>query len=265
MNTTVEKISRIRDFLKKPPHERNELYFTPDCVFCTDYKHYMGFDATSTEYNLSRMCDGIVRKAYCIEKGTEFPRAENPSLCNLHNDKWISEHSNDIAAFFAGAIRRNEVVTVDERNPIEVFKLLSDFDIMDFVLLRHYDLNTKNAKKEIEAFEKGDPDKILSFEYSEVYCSIEKEFLANADYYLEYCRNALRKIGKKWMMNIDPKEFDSGYLKMLEDYGPNFARGGIINTKNIQEQMKKQKEEWKKEFEAWLDVAEAELGKGLII
>jgi len=66
-------------------------------------------------------------------------------------------------------------------------------------------------------------------------------------------------------LSLDPREFDSGYLKMLEDYGPNFGKGGVIYPKNIQEQMKKQKEERKKEFEAWLDVAEAELGKGLIV
>jgi len=159
MNTTVEKISRIRDFLKKPPHERDERDFAQDCVFCTDYKHYMCFDATSTEYNLSRMCDAIVRKAYCIEKGTQFPRVDNPSLCKLHNDKWLLEHSKGVASFFSSAIRRNEVVKIDERNPIEVFKLLSDFDTMDFVLLR------------------------------------QREFVKEGTYY-EYTTTAIRKIGK---------------------------------------------------------------------
>ncbi len=265
MSTTAEKISRIRESLNPKPDPKKEVRkFPKDCVFCTDYKNYMGFDATSTEYNLSRICDAIVRKAYSMEKGIEFPRVDNPTLCKLHHDKWITEHSKEVKAFFSSAIGRNEVVEVDARNPIEVFQLLSDFDTMDFVLLRHYDLNSKSAKREIEAFQNGDPEKILPFGYNEVYCSIEKEFLVNSDYYLDYCRNALRRIGKKWIMSLDPKEFDSGYLKMLEEYGPNFGKGGIIYPKNIQERMKKQKEEWKKEFEKWLDFAENELGKGLV-
>jgi len=233
------------------------------CVFCIDYKNYMGFDATSTEYNLSRMCDAIVRKSYCVEKGEEFPRVDNRTLCKLHHDKWIVEHSIDVKFFFSSAIGRNAIVEIDDHNPIEVFQLLSDFDKMDFVLLRHYDLQTESAEKEIEAFEKGDPEKILDFGYNEVVCSIQKEFLSNADYYYNYCLDALRKIGTKWIKSLDPKEFDSGYLKMLEEYGPNFAKAPSIPPPNIREGIAKREAVRKNEFLAWLEKAEKKLGKHL--
>ena len=51
---------------------------------------------------------------------------------------------------------------------------------------------------------------------------------------------------------------------MLEEYGPNFGKGGIIYSANLKELKAKQEAEWKKEFEAWLERAESELGKGLV-
>jgi len=76
-------------------------------------------------------------------------------------------------------------------------------------------------------------------------------------YYYEFARKSIRTVGKKWIASLDPQVYGPRHLRFIEEYGPNFARGGVIYPKEIREQKKK-------EFESWLDKAEKELGKGLV-
>ena len=77
------------------------------------------------------------------------------------------------------------------------------------------------------------------------------------DYYYEFARKSLRTVGKKWITSLDPEVFGPRHLQLIEEYGPNFARGVVIPTNEIRERKKI-------EFESWLDMAEKELEKGLV-
>ncbi len=136
------------------------------------------------------------------------------------------------------AFYENDVLDIDPYNPKEVIALLTDFDTMDFVFHRW-------RHKRTQQFE-------IDGRIGTSYGSLD-----NIDYYYEFARKSLRTVGKKLIASLDPEVFGPRHLRLVEEYGPNFGRGGVIPTKE-------QRERKKKQFEIWLDSAEKELGKGLV-
>ena len=207
------------------------------CIFCNGQ-----YEECSTIFGEIRaadlIADEITRQVYQIEQGKEFPIVDEPSECKLHDDPWLTDHSSRASGFICMALRETDVVDIDPYNPKDLILLLTDFDTMDFVFhrLRHkrilqFEINASNGKS---------------------YSSLD-----TFDYYYEFARKSLRTVGKKWISSLDPEVFGPRHLRLLEEYGPNFARGGVIYPKEIRERKKK-------EFESWLDKAEKELGKGLV-
>jgi len=136
------------------------------------------------------------------------------------------------------ALRETDVVDIDPFNPKDLIRLLTDFDTMDFV------------------FHRRRHKRILRFEID---ASNSKSYscLDTIGYYYEWACKSLRTVGKKWIASLDPEVYGPRHLRFIEEYGPNFARGGVIYPKE-------QRERQKIEFESWLDKAERELGKGLV-
>ncbi len=136
------------------------------------------------------------------------------------------------------AFYENDVIDIDPYNPKHLILLLTDFDAMDFVFHRW----RHKRILQVEIDERNNRD-----------CN----YLDTINYYYDYARKSLRTVGKKWIASLDPEVFGPRHLRLIEQYGPNFGRGGVIYPKEIRERKKK-------EFESWLDKAEKELGKRLV-
>jgi len=222
-----ERITRIeKTFTEAKERKKSSWILPPSCVFCDNDDNNKSF-VFGVEYPPDLIADEIVRKVYKIEKGKEFPRVEKPSQCKLHQDRWLTKKSCRASGFIGYAIMYNDIVDVNPVNTIEVLKLLTDFDTMDFIFHRNKERKGKETN------------------------SIDNE------YYFQFACSSLRKVGKKWLHSLDPEKYDLGYRKWIDEYGPNFARGGVIDTQD-------QKLRKKKQYEKWLDSAEKELGKGLV-
>jgi len=207
------------------------------CIFCNGQ-----YEECSTIFGEVRapdlIADEITRQVYQIEQVKEFPRVDDPSECKLHDDPWLIEHSSNVSGVITSALRNTDVVDIDAFNPKELIRLLTDFDTMDFVF--HRWRHKRILQVEIDASN------------GKSYSSLD-----GLDYYYEWARKSLRTVGKKWIASLDPEVFGPRHLRFIEEYGPNFGRGGVIYPKEIRERKKK-------EFESWLDKAEKELGKGLV-
>jgi len=207
------------------------------CIFCNGQ-----YEECSTIFGEVRaadlIADEITRQVYKIEQGKELPRVDDPSECKLHDDPWLIDHSSNVSGVFTSALSNTDVVDIDPFNPKDLILLLTDFDTMDFV------------------FHRWRHKRILRFEIDER-DSIPHDYFDTIDYYYEWARKSLRTVGKKWIASLDPEVYGPRHLRLIEQYGSNFARGGVIYPKEIRERKKK-------EFESWLDKAEKELGKGLV-
>jgi len=207
------------------------------CIFCNGQ-----YEECSNSFGqviaADLIADEITRQVYQIEQGKEFPIVDEPSECKLHDDPWLIEHSSCASGFICMALKETDVVDIDPFNPKDLIRLLTDFDTMDFVF--HRWRHKRILQVEIDASS------------GKSYTSLD-----TIDYYYDYARKSLRTVGKKWIAFLDPQVFGPRHLRFIEEYGPNFGRGGVIYPKEIREQKKK-------EFESWLDKAEKELGKGLV-
>ena len=207
------------------------------CIFCNGQ-----YEECSTIFGEIRaadlIADEITRQVYQIEQGKELPRVDEPSECKLHDDPWLTKHSSSASGFICMALRETDVVDIDPFNSKDLIRLLTDFDTMDFV------------------FHRWRHKRILRFEIDERNHR-DCNYLDIINYYYEWARKSLRTVGKKWIAFLDPEVFGPRHLRLLEQYGPDFARGGVIPTNE-------QREREKIEFESWLDKAEKELGKGLV-
>jgi len=236
MKSLRERIGKLENLVKYTKKE-TEQDVVQRCIFCN--RHYEECD---TEFGSVRaadlIADEIIRQAYQIEQGKEFPKVDDSSECKLHDDSWVVEHSSLVSGFITMALKENDVVDIDPNNPKNVIALLTDFDTMDFIFHRW-------RHKRTQQFER---DKSIGIGYGN---------LDNIDYYFEFACKSLRTVGKKWIASLDPEVFGPRHLRLVEQYGPNFGRGGVFPTKEIRERKKK-------EFEKWLDFAENELGKGLV-
>jgi len=231
------RVGKLEKLVEKTKKE-TEQDVVEWCIFCTG-----NYEECSTSFGEIRaadlIADEIMRQVYQIEQGKEFPKVDDSSECKLHDDSWVVEHSSLVSGFISMALKENDVVDIDPYNPKDVIALLTDFDTMDFVFHRWRHKRTQQYERNRSI-------------------GIKCGSLDNIDYYYEFARKSLRTVGKKWIASLDPEVFGSRHLRLIEQYGPNFARDGVIPTRE-------QREHQKREFEAWLDVAEAELGKGLII
>jgi len=227
------KLEKLVEYTKK----ETEQDVVQRCIFCN--RHYEECD---TEFGSVRaadlIADEITRQVYQIEQGKEFPKVDDSSECRLHDDPWLVEHSSLVSGFISMALKENDVIDIDPYNPKHLIPLLTDFDAMDFVFHRW-------RHKRTQQFEIDGRNGIS-------YGSLD-----NIDYYYEFARKSLRTVGKKWIASLDPEVFGPRHLRLVEEYGPNFGRGGVIDTQD-------QKLRKKKQFEIWLDSAEKELGKGLV-
>jgi len=226
----LEKIVETIKKEKEPP-------LVDWCIFCNgQYEECSGSFGQVIAADL--IADEITRQVYQIEQGKEFPIVDEPSECKLHDDPWLTVHSSRASGFICMALGETDVVDIDPYNPKDLIRLLTDFDTMDFV------------------FHRRRHQRIIQFEIDSSN-GIRCGSLDNLDYYYEWARKSLRTVGKKWIASLDPQVYGPRHLRFIEQYGPNFARGGVIYPKEIREQKKK-------EFESWLDKAEKELGKGLV-
>jgi len=240
MSALEDKVSNLESLFLKRQEEKKKKSFNKlfrRCVFCTG-----NYEECSTSFGEIRaadlIADEIIRQAYQIEQGKEFPKVNDSSECKLHDDPWLVEHSSLASGFITMALKENDVVDIDPYNPKTVITLLTDFDTMDFVFHRW-------RHKRTQQFE---IDRSIGIGYGD---------LDNIDHYFEFACKSLRTVGKKWIASLDPEKFGPRHLRLVEQYGPNFGRGGVFPTKEIRERKKK-------EFESWLDKAEKELGKGLV-
>ncbi len=227
---SLEKIVETIKKEKEPP-------LVDWCIFCNgQYEECSGSFGQVIAADL--IADEITRQVYQIEQGKELPRVDDPLKCKLHGDSWLTEHSSYASSVIAMALKETDVVDIDPFNSKDLIRLLTDFDTMDFV------------------FHRSRHKRILRFETD---ASNGKSYtsLDIIGYYYEWARKSLRTVGKKWIASLDPEVYGSRHLRFIEEYGPDFARGGVIYPKEIREQKKK-------EFESWLDKAEKELGKGLV-
>ncbi len=236
MKSLEERIGKLEKLVDANKKEKKES-LVKWCIFCNGH-----YEECSTIFGEIRaadlIADEITRQVYQIEQGKEFPKVDDSSECKLHDDSWVVEHSSRASGFISMALKENDVVDIDPHNPKEVIALLTDFDTMDFVFHRW-------RHKRTQQFE-------IDGRIGTSYGSLD-----NIDYYYEFARKSLRTVGKKWIASLDPEVFGPRHLRLIEQYGPNFGRGGIILTKELRERKKK-------EFEKWLDFAENELGKGLV-
>lgn len=269
------------------------------CIFCDypeDFRKAFGVQVNVAAEILSTE---LVRKIYQIEKKKELSISQDYSHCLLHDDYWLTIHSNMVSGFISYAIIDNDILDVDYRHPKEVIDLLSDFDTMDFVLHRNYEKKKEFYEKQMqERFSFGYmgkikeneikhlcfveqawdyffpkimmpnsllyrliskyDDSLMSVYYSLVSAAIiDYKIYSNLDYYYDFSKHVIRNVGKKWLDSLDPKNFDGGYYKHIEEYGPWSRDRGIISTRESRE--------WKKiQLEKWLEKAERELGKKFI-
>jgi len=232
--TLNERLDKIQKQFIVKKTKKISCFFPKSCVFCTTDQPNkdMSFGVT---YPPDLIADEIVRKVYEIEKGRNFSRVFDSKKCKLHSDKWLTKKSHRASGFISSAIQYNDFVDVNPVNTKEILKLLSDFDTMDFIF--HRNIERKKGES--------------SFLYAPPFNQRKEK------YYFEFACNSLRKVGKKWIQSLDPQKYDLGFKKYIDEYGPNFARGGVIHTH--QSYIAK-----KQRFETWLEKAEKELGKGLI-
>ena len=236
MKSLEERLGALEKLVEANKKEKKES-FVKWCVFCNGQ-----YEECSNSFGqviaADLIADEIIRQGYQIELGKEFPRVDDPSECKLHGDSWLIEHSSLISGFITMALRENDVVDIDPFNPQALIHLLTDFDTIDFI------------------FHRWRHKRILQFEIDERNC-FAYDSLDILDYYYEFARKSLRTVGKKWITSLDPEVFGPRHLQLIEEYGPNFARGVVIPTNEIRERKKI-------EFESWLDMAEKELEKGLV-
>ncbi len=236
MKSHEERLGSLEKIVETIKKEK-EPFLEDWCIFCNGQ-----YEECSTIFGEVRapdlIADEITRQVYQIEQGKEFPRVDDPSQCKLHDDPWLTEHSSNVSGVITSALRNTDVVDIDPFNPKDLIRLLTDFDTMDFV------------------FHRWRHKRILRFEID---ASNDKSYtsLDTIGYYYEFARKSIRTVGKKWIASLDPEVFGPRHLRFIEEYGPNFGRGGVIYPKEIREQKKK-------EFESWLDKAEKELGQGLV-
>jgi len=236
MKSSEERVKALEKLVEVNKKEK-EPSLVQWCIFCNGQ-----YEECSTIFGEVRapdlIADEITRQVYQIEQGKEFPRVDDPSECKLHDDPWLIEHSSYASSVIAMALKEPDVVDIDSYNPKELILLLTDFDTMDFV------------------FHRWRHKRILQFEIDEGN-GWPYDYLDTIDYYYEWSRKSLRTVGKRWIASLDPQIYGPRHLRLIEEYGPDFARGGVIYPKEIRERQKK-------EFESWLDKAEKELGKGLV-
>jgi len=236
MKSHEERLGSLEKIVETIKKEK-ELSLVDWCIFCNGQ-----YEECSNSFGqviaADLIADEITRQVYKIEQGKEFPRVDDPTECKLHDDPWLIEHSSNVSGVITSALRNTDVVDIDAFNPKDLIRLLTDFDTMDFV------------------FHRWRHKRILRFEIDERN-NRDCNYLDTINYYYEWARKSLRTVGKKWIAFLDPQVYGSRHLRLIEEYGPNFARGGVIYPKEIRERKKK-------EFESWLDKAEKELGKGLV-
>jgi len=236
MKSHEERLGSLEKIVETIKKEK-EPSFVKWCIFCNgQYEECSNIFGQVIAADL--IADEITRQAYQIEQGKEFPKVDEPSECKLHDDPWLTDHSSRASGFICMALRETDVVDIDPFNPKDLIRLLTDFDTMDFVF--HRSRHKRILQVEIDASS------------GKSYTSLDI-----IGYYYEWARKSLRTVGKKWIASLDPEVYGPRHLRFIEEYGPNFARGGVIYPKEIREQKKK-------EFESWLDKAEKELGKGLV-
>jgi len=236
MKSHEERLGGLEKLVKTNKKEK-EPSLVQCCIFCNG-QYEEGSDVFGQVIAADLIADEITRQVYQIEQGKEFPRVDDPSECKLHDDSWLIEHSSRASGFICAALSETDVVDIDPFNPKDLILLLTDFDTMDFVFHR------RRHKRILQV----EIDERNSWPY---------DYLDTVDYYYEWARKSLRTVGKKWIASLDPEVYGPRHLRFIEEYGPNFARGGVIYPKEIRERKKK-------EFESWLDKAEKELGKGLV-
>jgi len=236
MKSHEEKVEALEKLVKAIKKEK-EPSLEDWCIFCNGQYEECS-DSFGQVIAADLIADEITRQVYQIEQGKELPRVDDPLKCKLHGDPWLTEHSSYASSVIAMALKETDVVDIDAFNPKDLIRLLTDFDTMDFVFHR-------SRHKRILRFE-------IDASNGKSYTSLDI-----IGYYYEWARKSLRTVGKKWIASLDPEVFGPRHLRLLEQYGPNFARGGVIPTKE-------QREREKIEFESWLDRAERELGKGLV-
>ena len=103
------------------------------------------------------------------------------------NHEKISNESIDVSNFISNAINNNNA-NIDNYNPSEFISLVSDFKGMDKVL-DHYKISRTDKNLELIS---------------------------------RIAKKSIRKVGREWIMSLDPDKYDIGYLFMVEKYGKGF-------------------------------------------
>jgi len=111
------------------------------CVFCSGENSYY---------------HDIVKEWYDVSEDTKFPWGLKPELCP--HDEWLTRNSIRLANLLSSAIENNDhefldrgagFADVNPQSPKEVLELLSDADVMEFIILEETEFSRTPLDKEV--------------------------------------------------------------------------------------------------------------------
>lgn len=224
-----------------------------ECPLCvkTEYNHLMGYNRDNKPNLIQDIVKHVVLSKENLERCTKLSHEKL---------QWINPELDSIIKYFEGAIHTTSyfdynrlmygVCDIDDSKPRELIKLFSDYDIMEFVLKRHYDKTLAHVLKY------GKQSNELTF-YHELQLFKGPVDLTKLKISYENCLEILRQLDRVWLHSLNPDDYDT--RPKSGDFNKRHLGFLFDNIRLNPESAERDK----KEFDEWKFKAEQELGKKL--